>query len=273
MIAPFLLFVDPNSLLRMTRALPRTHFNSSSLIRFLADRELVNSTEPSQDVGERLGLWLKFTDAITLCAAHNESNDGRAGVKSATPAGARVAAREDFERIKRGLVNSIATSCTPGAGQGRMKWPLPKPELPIDLAVSYEPYRRFHLAHQREMELTVRPLRAKVREVLSSVTPTLSKLVALDAAFDGILAERESRLFSMLPGFLQKRFEHLLAEHRQMLLDHGQADDPTLWMMPGEWLAKFCQEVQTVLLAELDVRLQPTQGLIDALSNGIHTQQ
>ena len=39
-------------------------------------------------------------------------------------------------------------------------------------------------------------------------------------------------------------------------------------MKQGAWLSRFCNELQTVLLAELDVRLQPTVGLIEALHNG-----
>jgi len=38
-------------------------------------------------------------------------------------------------------------------------------------------------------------------------------------------------------------------------------------MNEGAWLARFCHELEAVLLAELDVRLQPTVGLIEALQN------
>jgi hypothetical protein len=34
-------------------------------------------------------------------------------------------------------------------------------------------------------------------------------------------------------------------------------------------LANFCRELQGVLLAELDLRLQPAVGLIEALSNEV----
>jgi hypothetical protein len=52
-------------------------------------------------------------------------------------------------------------------------------------------------------------------------------------------------------------------------VDNEQPDDPALWMQPGGWLANFCRELQGVLLAELDLRLQPTVGLIEALSNEV----
>ena len=40
-------------------------------------------------------------------------------------------------------------------------------------------------------------------------------------------------------------------------------------MKDGAWLARFCHELQTVLLAELDLRLQPTLGLLEAYQKEI----
>jgi len=42
-------------------------------------------------------------------------------------------------------------------------------------------------------------------------------------------------------------------------------DDLAQWMQPGGWLARFCAEMQRVLLAELDLRLMPVAGLAAAL--------
>jgi hypothetical protein len=74
-------------------------------------------------------------------------------------------------------------------------------------------------------------------------------------------------LLATLPKLLKKRFAHLRQQHQQTLADKQQADKPSQWMMPGAWLARFCNELQTVLLAELDLRLQPAVGLLEALQN------
>ena len=42
-------------------------------------------------------------------------------------------------------------------------------------------------------------------------------------------------------------------------------DDPACWMQPGGWLARFCADMQRVLLAELDLRLMPVAGLVAAV--------
>ena len=49
-----------------------------------------------------------------------------------------------------------------------------------------------------------------------------------------------------------------------------QTDDPAMWMRPGAWLANFRDELLEALLAELDVRLQPAMGLIEAFSNEVN---
>lgn len=137
----------------------------------------------------------------------------------------------------------------------------------MNLAPTYEPYRRYYLAHQHDMELKVRPLRTKVRNVLAKASPALKQLADLDAALDAILCERESKLLSTVPALLEQRFKQLFKEHQQRLADSEQTDHSEFWMKPGGWLARFCHELQTVLIAELDVRLQPTVGLIETLNN------
>ena len=143
--------------------------------------------------------------------------------------------------------------------------PTPRLELPIDLAATYAPYRRFYDAHQHDMELSIQPLRTNVRAALAKTSPRLRKLATLDAAFERILRERESKLLTKVPQLLKKRFEQLFKEHQQKLLDTQQADNPAAWTQAGAWLARFCDDMQMLLLAELELRLQPTLGLIEAL--------
>lgn len=251
----------------MTRALPRTNLHSSRLIRFFADLAMVDAVGPGNAFAEKLGLWLDFTDAITLRAAHDVSTTGTPEAPSGVQAHARVAVGAQFARVRAALADSITKSCSPNGGKTRIEMPTPQAGVPLDLGVAYAPYRRSYLAHQRDMDLSVRPLRANVREVLASASPPLKKLAALDAALDEILREREASLLSTVPSLLKKRFEQLFKAHQQTLVDTQQADNPAAWMRAGAWLACFCHELETVLLAELDLRLQPTLGLMEALNH------
>lgn len=251
--------------LHMTRVLPRTNFHSSQLIRCLADLAIVDAAEPGSTFAEKLGLWVHFTDAIILSALHGDSIARPSRTHSEAQSSARAAVGAEFDRIRDNLVNSITRSCSPNSGKTAIKLPVPQLELPMDLAAAYAPYRRFYDAHQRDMELSIQPLRVNVREALAKVSPPLKKLADLDAVFETILRDREGKLLSTVPGLLKKRFEHLFKAHQQSLIDTRQADNPAGWTQTGAWLARFCSELQTLLLAELAFRLQPTVGLIEAL--------
>lgn len=252
----------------MTRVLPRTNFHSSKLIRCLADLAIADAVDPGNAFAEKLGEWIHFADAINLSAVHN---DGIASLPKIQlkmqhdeQAVAHAATGAEFDRIHALLTNSIIKSCSPNSGRTHIKLPEPRLELPMDLAAAYVPYRRFYEAHQRDMELSIQPLRVNVREVLAKVSPRLRKLADLDAALEKILRDRESKLLSKVPVLLRKRFEQLFKEHQQKLADTQQADNPAGWTQAGGWLARFCNDMQMLLLAELELRLQPAMGLIEA---------
>jgi hypothetical protein len=251
----------------MTRVLTRTNFNSSNLIRTLTDLSMLEAVEPGTAFAEKMSQWVDFKDAINLCAVHNAGDSNPTDYDAGPQQGTALAATEIFENTRTAAVNFILASCSTNTLRSRIKLPVPEPETYLEEAGAYEAYRRFHLAHQREMESTVRPLRATVRGLLTTTSPRLSQLAALDAALDGILCDRESTLLSTVPKLLAKRFALLRKTHQQDLATSQRPDRPEMWMKPGGWLAQFCGELQAVLLAELDVRLQPTLGLIEALTN------
>lgn len=250
----------------MKRALPRTNFNSSKLIRFLSELSIVDTLESKQTFSERLGEWLDLSDAITLHAAHGAMSSPAA--QAGTQAVESLAVAEEFARTRTDMINSIVTSCSPELGAARLKLPTPEADAGPENA-AYEPLRRFYVAHQGEMEVRVRSLRASVRLALAKASTRLRQLAALDAALESILGARERQLLSSVPALLEKRFAQWLAAHQASPAATASAADRC--RQPGPWLAGFCGEMQSLLLAELDLRLQPTAGLIEAFSH--ETQQ
>ncbi|MEO7106162.1 MAG: DUF3348 domain-containing protein [Rhodoferax sp.] len=247
----------------MTRASTRTNFHSSQLLRTLADLAVLPAAEPAAAFGEKLGLWIDFADAIALTGVHNAGalDDATLAAQFAVDA----PLDEEFNKMRAQLEGVITKSLAPNTGRTRAELTLPKLDTPLDDVKAYAPFRRYHQAHQRDMEMNVRNVRVKLREGVAKASPRLRQLVALDAAFDGILVEREGRLLASIPSLLEKRFNHLRKAHLQTLADTQRTDDnPDLWMKPGAWLARFCAELQAVLLAELDLRLQPAVGLLEA---------
>lgn len=253
----------------MTRALPRTNFNSSKLVRVLADLALIDAAESGSAFAEKLGLWVGFTDAITLRAAHEAELVNPPSTPSELTFVECEPIVKEFTRVRNSLTQAITQGHSASGAKSRISLPAPKTGASFEDAIAYEPYRRYHLAHQRDIELNIRPLRTKMREVLAKASPVLKQLANLDAAFDGILSERESKVLSSLPSLLEKRFRQLLKTHQMAHIDDPDADTPDEWTKSGGWLSLFSGELQAVLLAELDIRLQPTLGLMEALNNEI----
>jgi len=229
---------------------------------------MVDAVAAGNNFAEKLGLWVHFTEAIILAAVHDDSIASPPKMHPEAQSAACVAVGVEFDRVRDSLVNAVTKSCSPNLGKLQAHSALPEPrlELPMDLASAYMPYRRFYEAHQRDMELRIQPLRVNLREALAKASPALKKLADLDAAFEGILRERERQLLSTVPLLLKKRFEQLFKDHQQKLADMQQADNPAGWTQAGAWLARFCNELQMLLLAEVELRLQPAMGLIEAIN-------
>lgn len=253
----------------MTPVFPRTSFHSSKLIRCLTELKLLDAADPENGVAEKLGLWINFSDAIALSTVHSESPlHSLSASQSATwrkqqPAVHAVITAE-FERIQMALTSSITQGCTPDRDKSHIKLIAPTHELPFDRKTAYLPYARLYEAQVREMEMMIQPLRVNVRAALVRASPRLRKLAELDAMFEKILRAREKQLLAKVPALLKKRFDQLCDAEQRALSDTPQ---PPGEIQKSTWLARFCIDMQTLLLAEMDLRLQPTMGLLDAIND------
>ncbi len=256
----------------MTRTLTRTNLHSSKLIRVLTDLALVDAAEPGDGFAQELSAWVDFNHAIALGTLHN-ANAANVTNQSLAKGGMKAVSSavlgEELARVRSVLVSSMEKSGPISVARAHIEMLSAQPGESMDGKAAFEPYRRYYAAQQRDMGLTIRALRTKVRAVLAKASPALKTLADLDAAFDGVLHEREGKLLSTVPFHLERRFAQVRMAHQQMLTDASQEDNPAFWLKPGAWLTRFCHEMQTMLLAELDVRLQPTLGLIEAFDNEI----
>ncbi len=248
----------------MARGSPRTSFDSSRLIRALSDLVSTDAAPPRQSFADRLGQWLDFADAIALFSALNGSTDAAGGPATAE----HPTLGGEFARVRGGLLDSINTDGLLTPGKARIRLPAPAWHASTPGAADYLPYHRYYLAHQRDMGAAIAPLRASVRAGLAQRAPALRQLAALDGVLDQALAPRERSLLATVPQLLGRHFEQLHQAHRSAL---PTPDDPARWLQPGAWLHTFCQDMRAVLLAELELRLQPVAGLLDAL-NEVTTQ-
>ncbi len=214
---------------------PRPSLNGSALAGLLAQLSLVDRPSTTPSFVEGLARWLGWKDAIALSAVLQAPP----AVPAATATPALLAPLEaEFARVRAALGRAIAEPGDTAGEDGR----------------DFLPFRRRHFLLQQAMEAALGPLRAQARAALLKAGrrhPALARLAALDAALADALAPREQALLAQMPVLLEK----LHTRHRPA----GANDvDP-----PG--LAAFRHDMQRLLQAELDLRLQPAEGLLDAL--------
>lgn len=220
----------------MLRGSPRSAISGVTglaLVRLLTRLTDVDAPGSRQSFAERLSQWLGWTDAIALSAALN-------GGPGPTPTGMRSAVSADeseFTRVRNALVKAAAND-----------------DAPMNTTADFVPFRRRYHAQQQAMETSIGPLRARLRARLAGRSPAMARLAAVDAVMEQVLGARERTLRSTVPVLLETHFERL----RRSEADAAPAQ-------PGGWLDAFRHDMHSVLLAELEVRMQPAQGLLEAL--------
>ena len=248
----------------MTPAPSRARLHSSELLRVLSAQGLLDPAVDAGDVGQRLGDWLHVRDAIALQGFLDEVDLAHA---LTAPPTARVDAnvlRQRFAQVRDALEQAITTGSAPGPGMARIEPPATELAPPIDPKTAFDPWRRFGNAHQRQMESTLRSLRLQLRGMLAKGTTPQRQLATLDAIFEKVLQERETRLLGIITAGFEKRFAQALQAHMHQLIAAAEADESAPRTSP--WLAPLLEDLRESLLAELDLRLQPVLGLIEALS-------
>ena len=241
---------------------------------------------------ERLGQWLDWTDAITLAAALSREtavrplNDRTAGAAISAPAKTIV---DELLQVRNKLADAIVTDGLFKAGHDAVKLPnsrtgaalgvaldgtLDMPlDMPLEPAPEFSPYRRACQTHQRAMAAVIAPLRGRVRQALTALSPALGRLAALDAVFDEALRDRERQLLSTVPVLLEQHFERLRRAHSTTRFHARASLSAADSRSPARWLVEYGGDMQQVLLAELDVRLQPIEGMVEAIGHEITRRQ
>lgn len=227
----------------------RSHFSSSTLVSLLASWVPVDAKASRQDISERLGMWLNVADAITLHAAHQAI---RIPVATA-PVPADVQLEDACQQAHAALVATIVST--------------PLPEGATAPGASFAPYHQRYLDLQRHMSLRTEALREQVRQALTQASPKLAQLAALDVAMEQALGAREQKLLASVPVLLEQRFGQLC--------QHSPSGDDTQALAGAttNGLSVFVQDMRAVLLAELDVRMRPVQGLVEAFNSELNTIQ
>jgi hypothetical protein len=237
----------------------RAPLRGPTFIRLLARLTDAGIHHPSQSLSDRLSHWIDWPHAVALSSAL----DSKPAAASIDEQGLDGVGRDECARVRSSLTTAIVGDQA-FSTSWRRESKQTTGEEPGDEAPDYAFFRQRYLAMQQAMETNVGHLRGRLREMLGLRTADMTRLAAVDAVMERVLGRRERTLLSTAPVLLGAHFERL----RQSALESPTA-------APGPWLETFRKDMRSVLLAELDVRMHPAEGLLAALHTrpGKHVQK
>lgn len=223
--------------------------NRSALAVLLEQWERDLPAPQRLDVAERLGQWLGAMDAVRLNAALHaiESHSATAAVRRLDCDLLEVRYAQGVEELQA-LVNSISAPEPAPRGRAARLPVLPQAaEAPVFAA-----QQKRYLLLQQQLVGKVAQLRARMRQPLARASTGLQQLVVLDETMEQMLAAREQKVWTGLLVFLERRWQHQMAKATAL---------------PGVGQRAFAQDMQALLGAELELRLKPVLGLLEAGRN------
>ena len=235
----------------MAKASERAPVLGPAFIRLLARFNDEGASPAAPAVPERLAQWFDWNRAITLSKAlDNPPPEPEPGPAYAPEQDA------EYANARTKLVEAI---------QAEIDLSPPRNPAPADaeLPPGFAPYRQHYLNQQRAMQTASGRLRGRLRDMLARQSPAKARLAEVDAVMEATLSPREYSLLSHVPVLLGLHYQRLLAAAAHDPADATASD--TTAAPTGPWLVTFRQDLRIALLAELDVRFHPIDGLLAAL--------
>ena len=236
----------------------RTRFTGAALVRLLAAMDDVDTPASQAPFAERLSQWFGWTEAISLSSAL--TTGPAADVR---PLGTAVpsAIEREAVRTRAALVKLLTEDRSPARrGASLRRQPASLTPEPPPAEIDFQVFRERYQDRQAAMDQAIGPLRRRIRSELTGASPALARLAALDTVMEQVVGGRERVLLANVPLWLEQHFERLRRDARETAAD-ASLPPPT----DAAWLDTFRHDFRDVLLAELDLRMQPVDGLLDAL--------
>ncbi len=237
----------------MAKASTRAPVLGPAFIRLLARFGDADLPRTPPVLTERLAQWFDWNRAITLSRA----------LDNRVPDAVEGAAFDDAQdaecaRLRRSLLDAIDADIDLAA-------PRRKDAGAAGIDAGYLPYRQHCLAAQRAMQAATGLLRGRLRDMLARQSPAKARLAEVDAVMEAALSPREQALLAVVPTLLGLHYQRLREAGAPDATGADAPDDTPAAPTTGPWLARFRQDMRTALLAELEIRFHPIDGLLAAL--------
>ncbi|MCR8921627.1 DUF3348 domain-containing protein [Dasania sp. GY-MA-18] len=229
----------------MTKPALHTNRKGSRLSNYLSSLGVSQHKPSQQNFAERVGELIGLPGSLVLSSAPLK-------VKPQPAASSDQGIQDLFLEQHNQLVQFIA-ACFDGS-ETRRRFQLPS--IHQDTEKPLTDLKRFYINVQTELAGQVYKLHILIKDAAADISPHLKQLCTLDSAMSDILSNHIKRSFSSIPNHLDQRFQYW----QQHSDDNFESA-----------ISNFCQELQQLLLAELDARLQTTYGLIEAVNEQVST--
>ncbi len=257
----------------MPRSALKTNAPSSPLMQKLHSLSVLDCAQPHSRFVATIGKFIDFSEAMSLSELLSDlphiasSNDSAGDVSNNTGAKTGSAGVKAHYLQSRGeMMNFIVQSFITDNCPVSLRLPVASDATFTHEDQGLSAYQRFYALHQSEMEANILKLQAYIRRYMSAHSTQLSQLVVLESKLNEILLAYSRKALGAIPSLLAKRFHFLHFDPPETTEgDVKESGGKEGGSKENTALQTFLVEMQSVLLAELDIRLQPTLGLVEAL--------
>ncbi len=218
-------------------------------MRALAATGLAEAQQAPIAAEQRLAGMIDLSDSIRVSAAQLADP----GLDFEAIPVDLSAVRADFLDVRAALLRSVQQSFHPGSGYVRTR--LPQPDYSAEPAKGVEPYQRFYRAQQREMDFRISGLLERVRAAASDCSPELRQLVRLDKTLQKVMTGHARLAYNSLAEHLGRHLQELIADSS-----------------PEQAYPRLFRNMKAMLLAEIETRLLPILGLVEAIEQHHQTE-
>ena len=236
--------------------------NPSRLIELLS--QMTDTQEPisHKNFSLHLSQLIDLSDSFSL----SDTFRGIPRLKAPVQHNTELNIKEAFISHRSDMVSFVIKSFVTAETSKAFRLPELSAEQLNNPSTAFDKYYRFYVLHQNDLDAKVMQCRNFVRKNIENHSLPMKQLVTLDIAIANTIAANTKQAFTSVPKLLKHRFQQLLLSNAGSSIEIDLAGTPTL-----PWLSEFLFEMRQLLLAELDVRLQPVLGLIEAFDEEINT--
>ena len=221
----------------------------SRLVKLMSELAQLNSSAYDYNLAERLGHFMGVSGSMNLAlglralpiSASDKTSDSIDTVRKSV-----LDARERMiMRVVESFSSSDSQNSVPSLTNGVRE----------EALRTFSPYQRYYTSQQIEMGVAIKALREQLREDMAGFSLEMYRLASLDRVLESNLEAHARKQFNNVTKGLEKYFK---TEISRQTVDFDFDLD--------QFLSIFYQKMRELLLAELDARMQPIFGLLEALN-------